>query len=228
MATLRLPLEEAEDGRWPPVCMVCGERATDYPSKTMSWHPPWVMILIVAGLLPFLIAALVTQKRAQVVGSFCPNHRMHWLGRTLATWLSLLGLLIPAVIGVILSANKPVGVVGGPQRNDDYFGLVCLGSLLFLLGWLVLVAILQTTAIRPKEITDRHILLTGVSPHFIAALEDRLYGEERRRREDRLRDARRDWEDTHRRPDEGSEQIRPRPHGDEDTDYYDRRPADGR
>jgi hypothetical protein len=44
-----------------------------------------------------------------------------------------------------------------------------------LVIWLVLVAVLQSTAVRPKEIGDRYIILTGVAPRFIDALDDPQY-----------------------------------------------------
>ena len=58
MPSVRLRREDARRGNLPKVCMVCGEPADGFQSKTMSWYPGWVFILLLAGLLPFIIVAL--------------------------------------------------------------------------------------------------------------------------------------------------------------------------
>jgi hypothetical protein len=84
-----------------------------------------------------------------------------------------------------------------------------------LLGWLITIAVLQQTAIRPTEITDRSITLTGVSEGYIEALRaDRGddYDDDRPRRSRRRDD---DYDDdrprTHRRPSEDEEDAAPQP-----------------
>ena len=49
MAEIRLQLDEA-DGGLPDICMRCGSEATVTKTKTMSWCPQWVGVLILAGV----------------------------------------------------------------------------------------------------------------------------------------------------------------------------------
>jgi hypothetical protein len=55
MASVRIGRYEAVEGLLPPVCMKCGAEALLFKKKTFSWHPSWVLLLLIAGLLPFLI-----------------------------------------------------------------------------------------------------------------------------------------------------------------------------
>jgi hypothetical protein len=172
MASVRLRRYEAEDGQLPPVCLVCGGKARSLTSKVMRWHPSWVYVLILLGLLPLLIGILLTQKSCRLEAPLCREHKNHWFSRSLVTWLSFLGLIF--VIGIlvaVLSSRQP-------GRGDDTFAFVCLGSVVLVLVWLIIVAVLNQTAVRPSEITDRHITLNGVSPEFVDALDDWRYSEE--------------------------------------------------
>jgi hypothetical protein len=65
MAEIRLDREEA-DGGLPDICMCCGEEATVTKTKKMSWCPPWVGVLFLAGLLPYIIVMLIMTKRARL------------------------------------------------------------------------------------------------------------------------------------------------------------------
>jgi hypothetical protein len=169
MAQVRLHVREA-DGHLPMVCMRCGEPATTTKSKNMSWCPPWVIVLIVASLLPYLIVALILTKRATVRAPFCEQHRWHWLWRLLVILASLFFVLFAGIATIIVMAStRPQGGAGGA---DALRGFACVASLALFLAWLILALILQNTAIRPREITDTEILLTGVSEAFVEAVEE--------------------------------------------------------
>ena len=55
MATIRLTRYEVQNNLLPPVCMVTGEPTGDTKRHTFRWTPPWVGILILGGLLPYVI-----------------------------------------------------------------------------------------------------------------------------------------------------------------------------
>ena len=183
MAEIRLRLREA-DGRLPMVCMCCGEPATVTKTKKMSWCPPWVGVLIVAGLLPYAIVASILTKRARVQGPLCEQHKGHWLYRLLILWLTL------AVVGFV-GLVAIIAVASLPRHLSDSLGpFICIGSVGLFVVWLIGIIIMQYTAIRPKEITDRDILLTGVCDSFVEAVEDadRAGDVARRKRRARLED----------------------------------------
>lgn len=179
MATLQMGRRPMEDEDLPELCMRCGAPAEAHREKTFSWYPQWVIVLLLAGLLPFVIVALVLTKKKRVRVPFCRAHAHHWSGRTAVTLLSFLGLVGLAIGGVVLA-----NVAGGPNGFDEYGGFVCAGSAVALVVWLIAVAVLQQTAIRPTEITDNSITLTNVSREFVGAYE-----------ENRRASRRRDWDD---------------------------------
>jgi hypothetical protein len=176
MATIRLVREEAEDGDLPPVCMCCGEPATVLRAKNFSWHPDWVYLLLLLGLLPCLIAALIVTKRMRIRAPLCEEHKNHWLWRNWFAYGGLTGIFFlgVGVIALMLTWDDPQGQMSG------LFGLLCFGLLGLGLAWLLAAFVVQNLGIRPIEITDRTITLRRVAPEFVDAVrEEREY----RRRE---------------------------------------------
>jgi hypothetical protein len=197
MASILIRDNETDD--LPPVCAQCGEPASDRITKVFSWHPPWIAVTILAGLLIYIILAMVLTKRMTVRVPFCGLHRNHWSKRNLIIGLSAAGIAALGILSFVL-------VLSRPGNNDELFGFVCLGSALVFLVWVIFVAVLQSTSIRPTEITDRTITLRNVSDAFADAVEDADFKPRRRLR--RYDD---DDRDDYRR--------RPRPgRGDDDDD----------
>jgi hypothetical protein len=190
----------------PPVCMVCGEPAKVRKSKQFSWQPPWVPVLILGGLLPYLIVSIVLKKRQSVVMQMCERHLSYfWLFPTLVL-LSLFGILGAGLLLLITVLNV------SPAIGLDKDGAACfvgLGTFGFFLIWLIAFAILNQMRIRPSEITDRHIELTNVSQAFADAVE----GEEPRER----REFGREFDEEPRRRFRDDRPRRPR---DDDERYY--------
>lgn len=197
MATVRLRRYEVEDELLPPVCLKCGDNADVKRRKKFSWYPSWVNILILAGLIPFAIVAMILTKYMTIQAPVCHAHKGHWTWRSLFIWLGLLGCIILgfAAIAALVALDRPGGQRGMANQLAPF---VCLGSLGVFVVWLIAAAIVQQTGIRPTEITDRDITLTNVSADFVDALRD-----ERERRDDdyddryrrRPRPRRRDWEE---------------------------------
>jgi hypothetical protein len=192
MARMRLNIREAE-GDLPMVCMRCGAPATVVRHKKMSWYPRWVWILILVNLLIVIIVAMILTKRARLQAPLCDEHKNHWSNRLLIGFgsFALLMLLVIAVIALMSNASRDV--------QNSLGGIAVLGCLAAGLAWLVLLAVLGSTAIRPAEITDTDLLLDGVSPTFVDAFE-----EAQRERQVRL------WEIRHGRHDDDDEYV-PRP-----------------
>jgi hypothetical protein len=205
MADVRLRLGEA-DGRLPDVCMCCGEAASDTNRRNMTWTPPWVGILILAGWLPYIIVAAIMSKTATVHVPLCERHQSHWLNRNLIIWGSFVLFLLIGVAGFVVAASLP------GRDGENVFPFVCLGSVVFFVIWLVITVVCQSTAIRPKEITDEDITISGVCEEFIEAV-DEARAERRARKRARRREE--DEEDDEprsrrRRDEEDEEEERPR------------------
>jgi hypothetical protein len=202
MAVIRLG-SRSEYGELPEVCMRCGAPATAFKDKNFSWHPPWVIVLILVNLIVYAIVALALTKRRRVRVPLCDRHKNHWLWRQFVIVGSFVLLLVVGIGAVIAAANEAPARRGG---GDELFGLLCAAAVAGLLLWLVLLAVLHSTAIRPREITDRSIKLAGVAEEFV-----RAYDEEWDRSADRLdRAVRERWGERGRRPREaGGHRYRP-------------------
>jgi hypothetical protein len=189
MSQVRLDRYEA-DGRLPMVCMRCGEPATVTRSRNMSWCPPWVGVLFLAGLVPYVIVAMILTKRARVQVPLCDSHKGHWLYRLLIVLGSFFLLLFVGIVGAVLFAVAP------RQFQDSAGPFMCLGGAFLFIIWVVVLIVAQNTAIRPREITDDEIMLTGVCNEFVAAVDEAEHARLARRRERRrLRDDEDDDED---------------------------------
>lgn len=165
MAEVRLSCYEIERDLLPNVCMCCGERATLRRSKGFAWHPPWVLILL-PTILPFVLIAFALTKRMRVNVPLCQTHRHHWFKRNVFNAVGLAAIVLAAagmaVLFIFLAAKYPY-----PPETIAYCWLVWFAV---SMGWAILLAIFQLTAIRPVEITPRGMTLANVSPRFVAAM----------------------------------------------------------
>jgi hypothetical protein len=166
MATLRLGERPWEDAEMPEICMKCGEPAVLHKNKQFTWHPGWVYVLLIVNLIVFAIVAMVLTKKRRLSVPLCAAHRNHWLWRQVAIVGGFAVLIVAGIAAVAALSDQRQGA--GP----DFSGLLCGGTVVALILWLIVAAVLQSTAIRPTEITDRGITLTGVSPAFVAAYEE--------------------------------------------------------
>lgn len=167
MAVLRLDSYDRNEGDLPEVCMQCGAPAALRKSKTFSWFPPWVwVVLFVCNILIFAIVAMIMTKRRTVDVPLCEQHKNHWLWRQLLVLGSLLGVLAVGFVAMLVSSDN------GGGDDSPLGGFLCVGSLLVLVAWVILAVIVQSTTIRPKEITDQGITLQGVSKAFVEAYEE--------------------------------------------------------
>ena len=167
MAQVRVRPEEA-DGDLPMVCMCCGAPATVTKTRDMSYVPQWVAVFSVIPILYVLMATIMTRK-ARVQAPLCDEHQGHWLKRTL--WMWGLFLLFGAISGggflIAMSLQD------GGRPNDSLAGISCGGGVVLFLVWLIVVIVLQNTAIRPEEIDYEYITIKGVSQEFVDAVLDR-------------------------------------------------------
>lgn len=169
MPSIRITRHEAERGLLPPVCMITGEPTTATKRHTFRWTPPWVSILILAGLLPYVIVAMVTRKQMTFDVPVAAGRKWHWLWRQLFAIFGILGCIGLVFVGIALSN----GTNNNRVNQGPDFGLITAAAAgIGLVVTLVIALILQYTSVRPSEITDREITLAGVHENFVVALED--------------------------------------------------------
>ena len=180
MPTVQLHGRCSRPGDLPDVCAKCGAEAEHHVTKKFTWVPPWVFITILAGLLVYVVLAVILQKQYTVAVPFCKDHKGHWVKRLL---LSLGGFFVLVGGGIGLAILMGVLSDSAAPADKDTYGIIAgLSVVGGLLAWVVVIVVAQWTAIKPKEITDNSITLTGVSQAFASAYEEQ---------EDREREARR-------------------------------------
>jgi hypothetical protein len=130
----------------------------------------------VAGLLPFIIVAMVLTKRLRARLPLCDNHLYYWTWRTLFVLGGFLGVVVLGIGAIVLVALVEARR-GAPNRLAPF---VCFGVIGLGLVWLVAAAVIQVLTIRPDEITDHDITLVRVSREFA----DAVRAARRRRRAD--------------------------------------------
>src|SRR5262245_66176532 len=102
MPKVQLSREEAEDGHLPEICMQCGAQAWKQWPKAFSWYPPWVGVLILGGVLPFVIVAAVLTKRMTVRAPLCDEHLNHWSWRAWFVGLSVAVFIVLGIACIVL------------------------------------------------------------------------------------------------------------------------------
>jgi len=138
----------------PPRCVKCnGTDRVTMVKKQYSWHPPWVYALIRAGLLIYIILALVLQKRVTVTFGVCAKHRAKRRNAILIGWLSFLQIFV--LIGCAIAF--------------DNGWLILIGFVLFVAG--VIYGTVASPILKPGYMNDYKMArLKGACPEFIASL----------------------------------------------------------
>jgi hypothetical protein len=127
-------------------------------------------VLGLVGLLPLFIVAMVLTKSMTVAVPLCGAHKRHFLWRPLITGGGIF-LIIVLYFGGLIAAGVIIEALGYRNSGDAVFGVACPAGIIALLAWVVTAIVLWLIPIRPTEITDNAITLTGVSPAFVAALD---------------------------------------------------------
>jgi hypothetical protein len=171
MARVRFSGRATRRGALPMVCMVCGDDADVRLRKRFSWHPPWVIVLIFTGLLPYVLVAFLLTKSKAVDVPMCSRHQHYWLFK----FLIVAGLFVVTLFAAF-------GLLALAVAND-LGGWVCFTIIFFFVAWLVATFLVQQFALRPVEITDDSITLGNVHEDFVEEWEA-MRGERTGRRYD--------------------------------------------
>lgn len=142
----------------PSLCVKCG-RVPSQPwlKKTFSWHSRALLLLLFLGLWPYVIVALIVQKKIKLAVPLCDVCKASRKKRLrIGTVLLLTCIPIPGAI--IYSAND--------------VGMATLYAI--LLGVVMLVAGLMLTLfespLQPTHIGKESAEFKGACPEFLAAL----------------------------------------------------------
>jgi hypothetical protein len=140
-----------KDAALPPRCVKCNApQHGNRIKRKLFWHPPWIYVLIPAGLLVYAIVATIIGKRAIVDVPLCVEHRRLRWRDLLITWVIILSCLGAFAYAIVASSG--------------WFALVGL----LLLFAAAIYGSIRTTIVTPKRIDDHFAWLKGVGPEYLA------------------------------------------------------------
>jgi uncharacterized membrane protein len=145
---------------FPARCICCNAPATPpRKGRSLSWHSPWLFLLLLLNILVYLVVALLARRRVKLHPALCTVHaaarrRGLWTG----VGILLLGLLV-LFSGTAAYGNDPYGL-SGP--------LVLGGSLLLLVAlW---IASRVPASLSAARIDRREVRVRGAGEPFLASL----------------------------------------------------------
>ncbi len=142
----------------PPFCVRCGAPARgERWKRNYSWHEPAIYLLILAGVLVYVIVAMVVRKQIALDVPIC---EAHWQRRRKLQKVAI-GLLVLMVGLVVLAIATNMDSVGP---------FACPGAFLAGVAALIVHSAAERS-LRPKRITDDWGEFAGASPEFLAVLE---------------------------------------------------------
>ncbi|HKP14182.1 MAG TPA: hypothetical protein VJZ91_18820, partial [Blastocatellia bacterium] len=142
-----------KDAALPDRCIKCNRPANGRVlTKRYAWHNPAWYLLIFAGLLIYLIVALVVRKQVTLRLPLCDEH---FAKRRTAIWVSW-GLLALSVVLIILGAANNVPAV-------------------FLVGFLMIFVAavygaLSANVIAIQKVDDQYVWLKRINKDYLAML----------------------------------------------------------
>ena len=203
MASVWIDRRDWDDSDLPDVCISCGEPTNERLTRTFSWMPGWVYVLILCHLLVFLIVALIMRQSWRASVPVCPLHRGHWWKRTGL----ILGTLVGAIaLGIVVGVLAESMTQHAPGREGEGFVFGWLAGVGGLFCWLILAVIVSSYTIRATEMTKRGIRLGRVSPAFADAYKEMT--DRRVKIDERVLER---WQDrgVSRRPEQDDPRVRP-------------------
>ncbi len=137
---------------WPDRCVKCNAPAEGYRLKqSLYWHPAWLYVLILPGVLVYAVVALVIRKSYVGHVGLCPSHRSR------RRWILGAGAFL--AISSVASCSAGFGSNPGVSLGLGVFGGI---------AGMVIVQV-ATFAVRPKKITEAYAWLK-CGKAFVASL----------------------------------------------------------
>jgi hypothetical protein len=140
----------------PLICVRCGRPATGGRLlKKYYWHPRWLFILLLPGIVWYVIAALIVRKRMDLAVPLCAEHRLRYQNMRLASILMMIGSSIFVIVSFFVSADHLI------YPMVAFFLLLLAGFITWLVAGLFLA---------PKFIDSSIGVFSGPGEQFLAQL----------------------------------------------------------
>ena len=143
-------------GAFPHRCIKCNAPSVEPKRRyRLSWHSPWLYVLILLALLLYAIVAAIVRKTAVVEVGLCARHQKRVLWGRIVGWG---GLVVELLLVWAAIATQEPG-----------YGLAALAlALPWMIGGLTISRLLL-----PQRIDDKFARLKGCGPDFLASLPER-------------------------------------------------------
>lgn len=143
----------------PDRCVKTNAPAETWLKRTLYWHHPLIYLTAMAGLLLYVIIALIVRQTAKIqigLSRAALNRRRLAI---LSGWVLSLGAFVLFCFGFTLL-----------DRQTEHLALMAIFG--GLLGGLIVVAVCNHIAgcVRPAKITEEFVWLKGVHPDYLAEL----------------------------------------------------------
>lgn len=135
----------------PMRCVKCNEPDATPFRRTLVWCPPWAYLLLIVGLIPFVLIALVVQKKLTGVFALCELHRRRRRRAIAIGWLGAL-----AGVAIILA--------GAATRDGAGLGVLLGIATIFLTA---IYGLFASRTVWPRRIRQGRAWVNGVCPQYL-------------------------------------------------------------
>ena len=147
-----------KDGEFPHRCIKCNEPSiAPLRRYKLSWHSPWLYLLLLLALLLYAIVAAIVRKTAVVRVGLCERHQRRVLWGRIVGWGGL--------------ALEIALVWAGMALDVPQLPLIALA---LALPWIIAAMVINRLVL-PVRIDDQYVRLKGCGPAFLRTLPDRTW-----------------------------------------------------
>jgi hypothetical protein len=141
------------------MCVKCGgQNNVTQIKRNFGWHPPWLYLLIIPGVLIYAIVASILMKRAMLQVPLCEEHRAARRRKLVIGTILLVGFL---PFGIAVTATAP-----------DYAGWAWLIAIAMFFAGLFITA-LAFAILKPSFIDDNVSVYKGACDTYLGQLPQR-------------------------------------------------------
>jgi|APAra7269097403_1048558.scaffolds.fasta_scaffold01433_4 hypothetical protein len=145
-------------GDFPHRCIKCNAPSLAPKRRCrVSWHSPWLYLLILLAILLYALVALIVRRTAVVHVGLCARHQKRVLWGRIVGWGGLAAEVL--LIGVAMATH------------DESVALI---AMLLVLPWLIATVVVNRLVL-PDRIDDKYVRLKGCGPEFLRTLPEWRY-----------------------------------------------------
>lgn len=146
----------------PDICLKSNLPATHRLKRSLSWHHPALILLVLIGVLIYAIVALIVRKTATIQIPLTEEWFHRRRRRMIFAWSMFLSAM----------ALIPIAAFYGEQA--DWAPVAVIAAILLMIG-AAIYGLVACRLVSPNRMTDTYIWLKGVHPDYLDRLEPWTY-----------------------------------------------------